>query len=101
MELKGRLLEILTHHVQEFLAPEGVRIQSPKIFIRDGRRVAEVDVFISGNIGSAKISVGIECRGRPSGPRQGLPWIWEIWGKKQYLGINKMTEVVPKIRTSC
>ncbi|MFC1912124.1 hypothetical protein ACFLXG_03100 [Chloroflexota bacterium] len=93
MDRKGLLLEIITKRTQEFLQPEGIRTEHRKTYWRNNRKIAEVDVIVSSKIVTSKVTVGIECRNRPSAGRQGLPWIWEIYGKLRYLPIDKMTAV--------
>lgn len=93
MPRQGRFLEIMVKHMQEFLAPEGINVQSPEIFYKNGVKIGEIDVTLRGNFGSSRIFVGVECRDRPSDGPQGIPWISEIYGKKSLLEVDKMIAV--------
>jgi hypothetical protein len=93
MPRKGRFLEILAGRLHEFLEPEGIIIESPKVFYRDGKKIGEIDVALRGDFKSSKVFVGIECRDRPSDGPQGREWIREIRGKQIDLGIDKMIAI--------
>lgn len=94
MPRKGRLLEVLVHHIEETLAPLGVEAQSPEIFYDyGGNKIGEIDITLRGRIGSAYISMGIECRDRKSDGKQSRDWIREIKGKQDDLNIDKMIAV--------
>jgi hypothetical protein len=89
----GRFVEILVAHLQEFFGPDGIEVRSPEEFRHNGKKIGEIDVTLRGNYGSSKIFVGIECRDRPSGGPQGLPWINEIKGKQELLKVDKIIAV--------
>jgi hypothetical protein len=94
MPRKGRLLEIMVERLEEFLAPEGVVVESPEEFYdEDGKKIGEIDVTLRGNFGSSEVFVGIECRDRPSDGAQGRDWIREIKGKRDDLKVDKMIAV--------
>lgn len=93
MPTRGRYLEILIEHLQRRLSPEGMHIRSPERFYKDAKPIGEIDVTIRGDLGSAKVFIGIECRDRPSDGPQGLDWIQQILGKKQLLKVDKMVAV--------
>src|SRR5262245_29714912 len=94
MPRKGRLLELLVQHLEQFIVPEGVQVTSPEEFYDStGQKIAEIDVTLRGKFGSAVIFIGIECRDRPAEGQQGAPWIREIHGKKEQLDVDKMLAV--------
>jgi hypothetical protein len=115
MPRQGRFLEILVAHLQEFFGPEGIQVKSPEIFFdKGGNKIGEIDVTLRSDLGTSQTFVGIECRDRPSEPKdrtqphgrsrersrkdsrtrpQGRDWIREIQGKKEDLQVQKMIAV--------
>jgi len=93
MPRKGRFLEILVKHLEQFLAPEGFTIRSPEEFYRDGIKIGEIDVTVRGDFGLSRVFVGLECRDRPSDGPQGRDWIREVMGKKEDLQVDKLVAV--------
>jgi len=53
MPRKGRFLEILVKHLQEFLGPKGLEIKSPELFYQNGKQIGEIDVTVRGKLGSS------------------------------------------------
>jgi hypothetical protein len=93
MARKGRFLEILVEHLQRFLSDDGIVVKSPEEFYRDGKKIGEIDITLRGEFGSSRLFVGIECRDRPGGPRQGRDWIRELIGEKRDLQIDQIVAV--------
>lgn len=91
MPRKGKFLEILVKHLQEFMANEEITVTSPEEFHEDGKKIGEIDVTLRGKFGTGTIFVGIECRDRAK--PQGRDWIREIYGKKNDLNVDKMIAV--------
>ena len=93
MPTRGRFLENLVTFIQRQCAPTGAVVQSPELFYRNGKQIGEIDITIRGQFGSTSLFVGLECRDRPAGGPQGVPWISEILGKKTLLKVDKMVAV--------
>lgn len=80
-------------HLEAFLGHQGIRVQSPETFYKEGKRMGEIDVTLRGDFGSSNIFVGLECRDRPSEPPQGSPWIREVAGKRDQFGAHNIIAV--------
>jgi len=84
---KGRLLELTIQAIERLLASANVQIQSPGLIPdRDTGRQREIDVVISGKIGSSEVLGIVECRDRQG--RQDVRWIEEIESKRASVRAN-------------
>jgi Restriction endonuclease len=90
----GAGLEQLVERLERQLAPNGVTVTRREI-VRDADGVAqaELDIVVSGNVGSSQIQWLIECRDRPSeGPAPGA-WIEQLVGRRQRFHFDKVMAV--------
>lgn len=90
----GRQLEGLVAFVEQLNLPENFDIEINKQIIGESGVIeAELDILISGKIGSAKFQWLIECRDRPSSGAAPTSWIEQLIGRRDRLQINKVTAV--------
>lgn len=91
MARPGRELEQIVATVEAALSGTGVEVRSPyHVAGRSGLR-REVDVWITGHLGSAPITVMVECRDRQD--VQDVTWIDEVAGKADDVGADKVIAV--------
>ncbi len=90
----GAELEELVALVESALAPSGFTLErQPVERSEDGAPLAEFDIVIGGKVGSAPVSLLIECRDRPSqGPAPGA-WIEQLAGRRERFGFAKVMAV--------
>src|SRR5688572_26893905 len=69
----GKSLEELVKLVEGMHLPPGFTVEHGKrIYNDDGKQIAELDILISGIVGTVNYSTLFECRNRPSdGPADG------------------------------
>lgn len=90
----GQSLEYLVRVIEGELSPRGFHVESRKpIYNEAGAQVAEFDIVITGNVGSAPLTCLIECRDRPSeGPAPGS-WIEQLIGRRSRFRFDKVMAV--------
>lgn len=94
MKRDGKDLEELVAFVEEQLVPTGFKVTTnKKTFREDGVQSAELDVEISGKLGSTEITWLIECRDRPSQGPAPTSWIEQLVGRKERFNFSKVTAV--------
>src|SRR5687768_15778752 len=90
----GSALENLVRTVEEFFLPKGCKVETRKLVYGDeGAQLAELDILVTGRMGTTEIRWLIECRDRPSDGRAPVGWIEQLAGRKQAHGFNKVTAV--------
>ena len=90
----GRALENLVRTVEEFFLPKGCKVEVRKLVYGDeGAQLAELDILVTGRLGTTEIQLLIECRDRPSDGRAPVSWIEQLFGRKQAHGFNQVTAV--------
>ncbi len=94
MVRKGRKLEIIIQQLEMLVTDEDVEIKSPDyIYDKVAQIEREVDISIKGKLGTHKLLIIIECRDRPSGPKENLLWIEQIYTKTKDINANKVLAV--------
>jgi hypothetical protein len=89
VDKSGKQLEHFVELVEKILLPEGFNVQiRDKRFTDDGIQIAELDIFVSGVLGSTKIEWLIECRDRPSKGASPTEWVQHLIGKRQQFNFN-------------
>lgn len=90
----GRSLEDITALIEERLAPAGFKVETRRrVHDNKGEQIAEFDIVITGEIGTAPVSCLIECRDRPSeGPAPGA-WIEQLVGRRNRFNFAKVMAV--------
>jgi hypothetical protein len=90
----GRALENLVRTVEEFFLPKGCKVEARKLVYGDeGAQLAELDILVTGRLGTTEIRWLIECRDRPSDGRAPVGWIEQLAGRKQAHGFHQVTAV--------
>jgi Restriction endonuclease len=88
----GHKLESLVAFVEKINLPDGFAVEvNKKILGDDGVIEAELDILISGMIGSSKFHWLIECRDRPSSGNAPASWIEQLIGRRDRMQFNKVT----------
>jgi len=90
----GKDLEELIAFVERTLVPQGGTVETRKrLFMESGVQEVEFDVTVRGKLGSADISLLLECRDRPSQGSAPAAWIRELHGKRQQYRLHKVIAV--------
>ena len=90
----GKRLEQLVAMVEGMKLPEGFRVTSNES-IRDdnGAQIAELDIAITGRIGSTTYTTIFECRDRPSEGAAPASWIEQLDSRRRRLKLDKIIAV--------
>lgn len=87
----GKNIELLVKVVENILLPKGFTVTvREKIFNDKGIQIAELDVLVSGKLGSTQVDWLIECRDRPSEGSSPISWIEQLVGRRDRLGLTKL-----------
>jgi hypothetical protein len=79
----GKQLEELVAMIEGMSLPPGFKVEiREKIYNDAGQQIAELDILISGQIGSVKYETLLECRDRPSEGPAPASWIEQLLGRK-------------------
>lgn len=90
----GILLERLVKLIEGMLLPQGFEVESRKLIYNEkGLQIAELDIVITGRLGSASISWLIECRDRPSEGPAPISWIEQLTARRGRLKFDKVMAV--------
>lgn len=94
MRNSGEDLERLVRTIEQYLLPTNFKVEQRKrVYLDNGKQLAEFDIHISGDLGSSSIKWDIECRDRPSdGPAEG-EWIEQLIGRRQVHKFDKIIAV--------
>jgi hypothetical protein len=90
----GSKLENLVALIEGLSLPTGFNMEQRKP-VRDdeGKQIAELDIFITGRIGSVESRTLIECRDRPSEGRAPSSWIEQLFGRRKRLNVDSIVAV--------
>lgn len=90
----GSKLENLVALIEGLHLPAGFKMEQRKP-VRDdeGKQIAELDIFITGRIGSVESRTLIECRDRPSEGRAPSSWIEQLFGRRKRLNVDSIVAV--------
>lgn len=90
----GTELERLVKLIEGCVLSKGFTVESRKPVYNDhGIQIAELDIVITGKVGSASFQWLIECRDRPSdGPTPGS-WIEQLHGRRSRFNFDKVMAV--------
>ena len=90
----GKRLERLVEMLEGLKLPEGFTIEkNSPVFNDEGQQIAELDILISGKIGSVWHRTLFECRDRPSQGSAPVGWIEQLFGRKQRLKLSAVVAV--------
>ena len=94
MANSGKELEEFVKAIESVFLPAGFKITSrERIYDDQNDQIAELDVFITGTLGTTKINWLIECRDRPSMGPAPRSWIEQLYGRLIGLKLSKVTAV--------
>lgn len=89
----GKRLEKLVSLVESMDLPSGFTVETNKPVYEEGLQIAELDILISGVIGTVTYKTLFECRDRPSGGAQGVSWIEQLVGRRERLKVSAIVAV--------
>lgn len=90
----GTQLEDLVKLIETIRLPPEFSVESrQKVFNDEGIQVAELDITISGKIGTSTWTTLIECRDRPSEGAAPVSWIEQLVGRRDRLSLDKVLAV--------
>jgi hypothetical protein len=94
MDKTGKEVEELVHGIEQQLLPQGFKVEPrQRVFDDAGQQVAELDLVISGALGSSSVRWLIECRDRPSEGSAPVAWIEQLVGRRERLQFDKVFAV--------
>jgi hypothetical protein len=89
----GKRLEKLVSLVEGMDLPSGFTVETNKPVYEDGKQIAELDILVSGTIGTVSYKTLFECRDRPSEGAQGASWIEQLLGRRERLQVSAIVAV--------
>jgi hypothetical protein len=94
MDKTGEDLELLVAGIEKRLLPQGFKVEPrQRVLDESGEQVAELDIVISGPLGSSVVKWLLECRDRPSGGAAPVAWIEQLVGRRERFGFDKVFAV--------
>lgn len=90
----GKQLEQFVKQIESLLIPQGFSVESRKRVYNDaGIQIAELDIMITGKVGSAPYKLLIECRDRQSEGPASVSWIEQLVGRRARFKFDKVIAV--------
>jgi hypothetical protein len=89
----GKQLEQLVSHIESQFLPQGLKVENRKRLFDEDGQIAELDIVISGKVGTTDFTWLIECRDRPSEGPAPRAWIQQLIGRQTDFKFNKITAV--------
>ncbi len=89
----GTKLEQLVAMVESIRLPEGFKVEKRKAIYEDGQQIAELDIVVSGTLGTVAHTTVFECRDRPADGPQGDEWIQQLVGRRERLKVDTIVAV--------
>jgi hypothetical protein len=89
----GQSLESLVSMIEGYLAPSGFTVETRKRVYEDGVQIAELDIMITGKVGTSSFTGLIECRDRPSGGPAPASWIEQLVGRRDRFKLSSVMAV--------
>lgn len=90
----GKRLEQLVAFIEGRLLPGGFTVETRKpVYDDSGVQIAELDILIKGQLGTASYSSLIECRDRPSDGVAPASWIEQLYGRRRRFNFAKVMAV--------
>ena len=94
MKKTGKEVEELVHDIEQHLLPAGFKVeQRQRDFNEAGEQTAELDLVISGPLGSSSVRWLIECRDRPSEGSAPIAWIEQLVSRRERLKFDRIFAV--------
>jgi hypothetical protein len=89
----GKSLESLVSMIERYLAPSEFTVETRKQVYENGVQIAELDIIITGRVGTSKFTGLIECRDRPSDGKAPGSWIEQLVGRKDRFKLSSVMAV--------
>lgn len=91
MDKTGKELEDLIAGIEAQMLPQGFKVE-PRQRVADdaGEQIAELDIVISGALGSSTVNWLLECRDRRSEGAAPASWIEQLVGRRERFGFDKV-----------
>lgn len=94
MDKTGQELEKLIAGIEAQMLPQGFKVEPRQRIVDDsGQQIAELDIVISGALGSSTVKWLLECRDRPSEGAAPAAWIEQLVGRRERFGFDKVFAV--------
>jgi hypothetical protein len=94
MSKTGKEVENLVRDIEHDLLPAGFKVeQRQRDFDEAGNQTAELDLVISGPLGSSSVRWLIECRDRPSEGSAPIGWIEQLVSRRERLKFDRVFAV--------
>ena len=91
MDKTGKELEELIASIEGEMLPQGFKVEPRQRVLDDsGQQIAELDIVISGTLGSSTVKWLLECRDRPSEGAAPISWIEQLVSRRERLGFDKV-----------
>lgn len=90
----GKQLEQIATLIEGARLPPGFKIErNERSYDDDGNQKAELDILITGKVGTTEVRRMIECRDRPSKGAAPREWIQQLMGRRTDLGVHSVIAV--------
>lgn len=89
----GRSLESLVSMIEAYFVPSGFTVETRKRVYEDGVQIAELDIIITGRVGTSSFTGLIECRDRPSEGAAPVSWIEQLVGRRDRFKLSSVMAV--------
>ncbi len=89
----GKSLESLVTMIERYLAPSGFTVETRKHVYENGVQVAELDIIITGKVGTSTFKGLIECRDRLSEGAAPASWIEQLVGRRNRFNFSSVMAV--------
>lgn len=90
----GKKLEELVKLVESIDLPPGFKVETnTPVYDDDNNQIAELDILITGKVGTVNYRTLYECRDRPSGGAADGAWIQQLIGRRDVLGLTSVVAV--------
>jgi hypothetical protein len=89
----GKSLEWPVSMIEQNLAPSDFTVETRKQVYEDGVQVAELDIIVTGKVGTSTFTGLIECRDRPSEGAAPASWIEQLVGRRARFKLSSVMAV--------
>lgn len=94
MDKTGTEIEELVGGIERQLLPQGFKVEPrQRVYNEAGEQIAELDLVITGALGSSSVRWLIECRDRPSEGPAPISWIEQLVGRRERLQFDRVFAV--------
>jgi hypothetical protein len=90
----GKEVEALVRDIEQQFLPQGFKVEPrQRLYDEAGEQIAELDIVISGALGSSGVKWLIECRDRPSAGPAPVSWIEQLVGRRERFQFDRVFAV--------